>query len=114
MTNFIYNNVHQLERIGEGCFGETGHIENVDENDVSFLQYIMAYRICTNKRINPICYDKVKQKVKSQAISISIQIFFEKVEKCKDDILYFAGIIKKVEEDPSFFKEYEKYSEMVA
>jgi hypothetical protein len=114
MTNFSYKNAQALETIGEKCFGENGSIEHANANDIVFLQYIMAYRVCWNKTINPVCYKKVREAAREYEIPIEVFIFFDKIEKCSDDLLYFIGVLKKQEETPMFLEEYEKYLEMVA
>lgn len=110
MTNFIFENEAQINKMGEAYFGDAGSIQKVTKSNIPFLMYLVAYRICRGKKVNFKSFQNFKEKAKKEDNDLSIRIFFEKVEGSKEDVLYFMNKMENIEELPTFQMAYEKYA----
>lgn len=111
MINFMYDNWKQLDQIGRECFGTNAEASRVSKQYLSLFLYEIAYSIVVGRKLNKEVYEKVKKEVKQQDSSNEIRIFFEKVEHCENDILYFQDALQKMEKNSSFAIAYQSYLE---
>lgn len=110
MTNFIFENEVQIAMLEEKCFGYGGAIESVTEYNCDILLYLLSHRICCGKKVNKRSISYLEHEAKQMDDSLSIRVFFEKVQSNRDDLLYFFDKLNMIEKKPGFRAKYRAYA----
>lgn len=117
MTTFQYENDTRLRELADQFFGKTGGIQKISGIDsVKVYMYLLAYCIAYSRSTNIEACDQLEKRAINIYKGVENRIFFEKAKMnvAIKDTIYFENYMKKMEEDPRFLSEWDKYFAEVA